>query len=168
MGEPYLDGAAGIFPCKAVYLCAKAQVVIGVGTADQKMRCILGTPFESFRRLLPKVQHLLGIGAERPALAGQRHAAAAVKQRLPQFLFKLKYALAHGGLGDNKPLRTAGEILRFRQSKKGFKLFRVHGRPLRFLYRIETIRIIRFIYCTKRGRIVNRNTCGTKERIQCC
>ena len=168
MGEPYLDGAAGIFPCKAVYLCAKAHVVIGVGTADQKMRCILGTPFESFRRLLPKVQHLLGIGAERPALAGQRHAAAAVKQRLSQFLFKLKYALAHGGLGDNKPLRTAGEILRFRQSKKGFKLFRVHGRPLRFLYGIETIRIIRFIYCTKRGRIVNRNTCGTKERITCC
>ena len=98
-------------------------------TADQKMRCILGTPFEPFHRLLPKVQHLLGIGAERPALAGQRHAAAAVKQRLSQFLFKLKYALAHGGLGDNKPLRTAGEILRFRQSKKGFKLFRVHGHP---------------------------------------
>ena len=67
-------------------------------------------------------------------LAGYRdeeiaQAAAAVKQRLSQFLFKLKYALAHGGLGDNKPLRTAGEILRFRQSKKGFKLFRVHRQP---------------------------------------
>ena len=158
-------------PCVPLGEVMLAQKAHTVGRQAQQPQLVgnSGLGFsQPFRRLLPKVQHLLGIGAERPALAGKRHAAAAVKQCLSQFLLELKYALAHGGLGDNKPLRTAGEILRFRQSKKGFKLFRVHGRSLRFLYGIEMIRIIRFIYCTKRGRIVNRNTCGTKERIPCC